>query len=90
MNNQESLDAFLPHPWKSYFYLHELTEIVRQQSDPTFAEVMSRVRVGKHTQEDIVVLKNMSCKCCKKIVVFNVNVNVYVCLIGPVFPFTFI
>ena len=66
MNNEESLDAFLPHPWKSYFYLHELTEIVRQQSDPTFAEVMSRVRVGKHTQEDIVVLKNMSCKCCKK------------------------
>ena len=61
----ETLDIFLPHAWKSHFYLHELTEIVRQQSDPTFAEVMSRVRLGRHTQEDIEVLKDMSCKCCK-------------------------
>ena len=27
-------------------YLHELTEIVRQQGDPRLAEVMSHIRTG--------------------------------------------
>ena len=43
--DEDSLEVFSRHIWKDYFYLHELTEIVRQQGDPTYAEVMSRVRV---------------------------------------------
>ena len=35
------------------FYIHELTEIVRQSSDPAFAELLNRLREGNQTQEDI-------------------------------------
>ena len=50
--------------WKDQFKLHELTEIVRQKGDPIFSEVMSRVRIGCHTEEDIDVLAAMRCNCC--------------------------
>ena len=63
--NKDSLEVFSRDVWKDYFYLHELTEIVRQQSDPTFAEIMSRVRVGTHTLADVKILDAMSCHCCK-------------------------
>ena len=48
---------FAPHIWKDHFFLHELTQIVRQIGDPVFAEVMSRVRTGDHTNDDISILK---------------------------------
>jgi hypothetical protein len=39
--------------WKRLFKLHELTEIVRQASDPEFAGILSRIREGKQTQDDM-------------------------------------
>ena len=52
-----TLDVFAPHIWKDHFFLHELTQIVRQIGDPVFAEVMSRVRTGDHTDDDKYILK---------------------------------
>ncbi len=39
--------------WVQNFCIHVLTEIVRQKGDPVFAEILSRIRIGEHTQEDI-------------------------------------
>ena len=38
------------------FRLHELTEIMCQSGDPEFAELLNRVRIGKHTDEDIAAI----------------------------------
>ena len=35
------------------FEMKELTEIVRQSSDPSFAELLNRLREGNHTNEDV-------------------------------------
>ena len=40
-----------------HFYIHELTEIVRQSSDPAFAELLNRLREGNQTEEDIQQIK---------------------------------
>ena len=49
----------LNDPWFD-FQLHELTEIVRQNGDPEFAELLNRMREGNETQEDIHVIKLLS------------------------------
>ena len=41
------------------FKLHELTEIVRQSSDPAFAELLNRIRVGEHTDSDVDAIHDM-------------------------------
>ena len=41
------------------FKMHELTEIVRQSSDPSFAELLNRVRVGEHTNLDVQAIHDM-------------------------------
>lgn len=38
--------------WVQLFKIHELTEIVRQSSDPRLAEVLSRIGEGSHTDVD--------------------------------------
>ena len=35
------------------FEMKELTEIVRQSSDPSFAELLNRLREGNHTDDDV-------------------------------------
>ena len=35
------------------FEMKELTEIVRQSSDPSFAALLNRLREGNHTKEDV-------------------------------------
>ena len=45
-------------PWLK-FKLHELTEIVRQSSDPEFAALLLRLREGKHTADDVVEIKKL-------------------------------
>ena len=37
--------------------MFELTEIMRQRDDASFAELLNCIREGKHTEEDIRVLK---------------------------------
>ena len=50
-------DTFnLCHPW-SAFKMIELTEIMRQKDDKAFAELLNRLREGKHSDNDIAVLK---------------------------------
>ncbi|KAK3100749.1 hypothetical protein FSP39_024640 [Pinctada imbricata] len=41
------------------FDLFELDEIVRQKGDPEFANLLSRVRIGKQTESDITTLKSL-------------------------------
>ena len=52
-------ESFQGSIWQNLFYLHELTEIVRQSSDPEFAELLSRLREGDHTKNDIKIIKSL-------------------------------
>ena len=38
--------------------MFELTEIMRQEDDASFAELLNRIREGTHTNEDMRVLKS--------------------------------
>ena len=44
--------------WMTNFQVYELTEIMRQQSDTDFAQLLSRLRLGAHTANDIAVLQS--------------------------------
>ena len=41
------------------FRFHELTEIVRQSSDPSFAKLLNRVRIGEHNDTDVKAIHDM-------------------------------
>ena len=45
---------------KTHFLMFELTEIMRQKEDQTFAELLNRVREGNQTEDDIALLKSRS------------------------------
>ena len=53
------LDVLASSQWAKLFKLCELHTIVRQQSDPEFASLLSRLRVGEHTRSDIDILKSL-------------------------------
>ena len=55
-NNYESLMRNL---WKSYIKFYELTEIMRQKDDQPWAQLLNRLREGKHTSEDVRTLKQL-------------------------------
>ena len=42
-----------------FIKLHELFEIVRQSNDPEFAQILNRMREGRHT-EDVVNIKKLA------------------------------
>ena len=44
--------------WNSYFTMYELTEIMRQKEDKSYAELLNRLREGNQTENDIKTLKN--------------------------------
>ncbi|MDY6841695.1 MAG: AAA family ATPase [Pseudomonadota bacterium] len=44
--------------WQEFFTLFELTEIMRQKEDAQFAQLLNRVREGRHTEEDVRVIKS--------------------------------
>ncbi|CAB4028481.1 Hypothetical predicted protein, partial [Paramuricea clavata] len=46
-----------PNLWKKYFRLFELDEIMRQRESKMFAEILNRLREGKHTTTDLQKLK---------------------------------
>ena len=56
-NNSNDYSSLAPNLWQSHFTMFELTEIMRQRDDASFAELLNRIREGKHTDEDIRVLK---------------------------------
>ena len=43
--------------WADFFTLFELTDIMRQKDDKLFAELLNRLREGKHSEKDIDCLK---------------------------------
>ena len=43
---------------ENLFQIIELTEIQRQKNDHLFAALLNRVRVGDHTEEDMLTLKS--------------------------------
>lgn len=53
------LEALAGSLWTHHFKLYELTDIVRQKGDPTFAQLLSRVRVGSMTTQDIESLETL-------------------------------
>ena len=46
-----------PNLWKKYFRMFELDEIMRQRESKMFAEILNRLREGKHTTTDLQKLK---------------------------------
>ena len=49
--------SLAPNLWQTHFNMFELTEIMRQKDDSHFAELLNRIREGKHTDEDLRLLK---------------------------------
>ena len=56
-NCQMGYNVLASNIWTEYFTLFELTEIMRQKDDKEFAELLNRLREGKHSEEDIAILK---------------------------------
>ena len=51
---------FAPNKWQEHFNIFELEEIMRQRDSKVFAEILNRLREGKHTKEDILKLRESS------------------------------
>ena len=57
--NLKSVGGILcPNLWKQNFLYYPLTEIMRQKEDYDFAMILNRIRVGKHTKQDIQILNS--------------------------------
>ena len=54
---RDEMTALYGSLWQNHFQLVELTEIQRQKGDRGFADVLNRVRIGEHTEEDIQILQ---------------------------------
>ena len=52
-----SYNILAPNLWKRYFRMFELDEIMRQRESKEFAEILNRLREGKHTSSDLKKLK---------------------------------
>ena len=52
-----SYNILAPNLWKRYFRMFELDEIMRQRESKEFAEILNRLREGKHTSSDLEKLK---------------------------------
>jgi hypothetical protein len=75
----------LARMWMSNFSLFELTETMRQKGDSQFADLLGRLRIGRHTASDISLLKTRqlavddpsSTSCSLRIFSLNVDVDQY-------------
>ena len=57
-NNSGDYASLAPNLWQTYFTVFELTEIMRQKDDAPFAELLNRIREGKHTDGDMKTLQS--------------------------------
>ena len=57
-NYKSNYSPLASNLWTENFKIYELTQIMRQKDDKTFAELLNRLRTGHQTQEDIKLLKN--------------------------------
>ena len=44
--------------WQNHFKIVELTEIMRQKNDQHLALLLNRIRIGTHTEDDIMTIQN--------------------------------
>ena len=56
-NSKDGYTALATNLWQQYFQMFELSKVMRQREDKDFAEILNRIREGKHTEADIAVLK---------------------------------
>lgn len=56
-NPNTSYGSLASNLWADFFTLFELTDIMRQKDDKLFAELLNRLREGKHSEQDIDCLK---------------------------------
>ncbi len=56
-NSKDGYTALATNLWQQYFQMFELSEVMRQKEDKDFAEILNRIREGKHTEADIRVLR---------------------------------
>jgi hypothetical protein len=56
-NSKDGYATLATNLWQQYFQMFELTEVMRQRGDKDFAQILNRIREGKHTESDIEVLK---------------------------------
>ena len=49
--------ALASNLWQDNFTMYELNQIMRQRDDKHFAEILNRLREGKHSDEDLNVIK---------------------------------
>ena len=63
-----SYNILTPNLWKRYFRMFELDEIMRQTESKEFAEILNRLREGKHTSSDLKKLKERCIQdsCCPR------------------------
>ena len=57
--SKRSYSSFNGWVWEK-FQLHELFKIVRQSSDPDFAQLLNRVREGQQTDDDVIQTKALA------------------------------
>ncbi|PFX15052.1 hypothetical protein AWC38_SpisGene20755 [Stylophora pistillata] len=60
--NHSEYAILAPNLWNELFKMFELDEIMRQRESKEFAEMLNRLREGKHTEQDIVNLKQRMIK----------------------------
>ena len=63
-----SFNILAPNLWKRHFRMFELDEIMRQRESKEFAEILNRLREGKHTSSDLKKLKERCVQesCCPR------------------------
>ena len=54
---QSGYNEFATNIWTEYLTLFELTEIMRQNDDKEFAQLLNHLREGNHSENDISILK---------------------------------
>ena len=57
-NTSTNYNSLATNLWKEHFLAYELTEIMRQKEDKSFAAILNRLREGKHTKNDITSLQS--------------------------------
>ena len=55
-NTHQGYNALATNLWQQYFQMFELSQVMRQREDKD-KEILNRIREGKHTDNDIRVLK---------------------------------
>ena len=77
-NSQMAYSALASNIWTDNFTMFELTEIMRQKDDKKFAELLNRMREGKHTKHDIANLNRRVLKVKQKEKNYRTNIS-YLC-----------